>query len=197
MSVGIYPSPIIGPQIWDQFQVQGVTWMGKIDVKGAFRSYRWDRKGPPGADGEVLTYRGKHTKSFRVTFYLWADFHFNTWPQFSLLFQYPGSKLGVVIPVSVYHPALAMVGITTVVCTDLGIPEKQSDDLMWAATVELREFIPPPPINVTSTPPGATSVSPPNIPGLAPSPAVLALEARKAALEAQAAALGGNSGLPP
>lgn len=193
---GPYPSAIALPSAWDQFQVQGVTWFGRVEVVGAMRSYRWDVKDPMGADGEIQTYRGKRTRPFRVNFYLWTDAHFGTWPQYSQLFQYPGSKAGVVTPVAIYHPALAMLGIGAVTCEDLGAVEKVSDDLMFRATVTLREFIPPPPINVTATPPGAAAVSPPNVPGIPVSPAIAAYQARIDALQQQAAALGTPGGLP-
>lgn len=45
--------------------------------------------------------------------------------------------------VTIYHPALDVVGITKVICEAVGAPEQQSDDHMWKATFKLREYFPP------------------------------------------------------
>lgn len=194
--VGIYPSPISNPTPWDTFWVQGSVWQGKIRVVGAVAAFRWDIKDPPGANGEIQTYRGIRTKPFRVEFYLWTDLHFAYWPAFSLNFMYPTSKLGVTPAVVVYHPALMMIGIGAVIIDDVGAVEPVGDDKMFKAVVTMRQFIPPLPINTTNTPPGASAVSPPAVPGVPVNPAIAALEARIAALQQQASNLGTPGGLP-
>ena len=93
-----YASPISNPVAWDSIVVQGTTWTGKVDVKGAKRSYRWQYKEPPGADGEFGTFRGKKGRSFTLVFYLWTDVHFLNWAIFEQNFFYSGAKAGLVSP---------------------------------------------------------------------------------------------------
>ena len=200
MGFGIYPSPIgeLTAYLWDTFRFPnvGASWTSKIRIKGSKRSYRWDVKDPPGQDGETQTYRGKRTKAFSIEFLLWTDSHFNNWPIFALNFQYPLSKAAKTPPVNVYHPALALIGISSVICEDLGAPEMVSDDGMWSVTVEVREALQTLPLAVTNTPPGPAPVSAPNLPGTAPNPAIQALEARISGLQSTAASLGTPGGLP-
>jgi hypothetical protein len=186
-----YASPISNPASWDSIVVQGTTWTGKVDVKRATRAYRWQNKEPPGADGEFSTFRGKKGKTFGLEFYLWTDTHFANWAVFQTNFYYQGAKAGVVNPISVQHPALAYIGINTVIVEDIGSPEKVSDDLMFKVVVTVREFMPPLPVSVTKTPTGpAATVNP--TPGTPPNPVIQSLETELNGLRTTA----GNMNLP-
>jgi hypothetical protein len=168
--------------------VQGQT-VGPADgsgfckVKKASRPYKWQKKDAPGVDGETKTYRGKKPKDFDLEFYLWTDRHFVVWQQLATAsFIYDASKT-TVDPTDVYHPALAMVGITQITVDDLGSPEQQGDRLLWIATVRVCEFLPPIAANVTQTPAGGYTSSSSTTPGAQPVPADIA--AAQAAIEAQ------------
>src|SRR5580704_12805562 len=182
VAIGNLLSPISYPVNWDQISVRGVVWAGKIEIKGAKRLYKWDTKNAPGAAGATDTFRGTKPEPFDLIFYLWTDAHFSQWPTFSQLFLYQSTK-GVVLPVSIYHPSLAMVGITVVRTEYVGAVEKVNDELLFSATVRVHEFAPPPPINTTTTPTGASVVNPPTLPGTPPNPAIVALEARIESLQ--------------
>lgn len=187
-------SPFSDPRTWDTITIAGQSWYGKIDVKRAKRKYKWDVKDASGIEGATQTYRGKRPEPFGLKFWIWTDEMWTQWKGFSTAFQYSGIK-GVVIPVDVGYPALAAAGISQIVCDDLGILERESEDLMWAVTVTVREYFPPLLLNATKTPPGAASTTPP-VTGVVPNPAVAALQAKVAALQQQAAALGTPGGLP-
>lgn len=220
-------SPFTDPVAWDTLRVGGVEWFGKFEIRGAKRAYKWDVKDGLGLQGAIETYRGQTPPPFTITFYLWANVHFDAWPDFSAQFKYNAAKQpsitgaaltnakaqakaahdtqvyietyiqknpprtpaaiqaaqkqledakravaqanGAVAkasatgqvpspgvkPVDIYHPSLALIGIHQVICEGLGAPEKQSDDLMFTAVVELREYFPPLPINTTTTPDAA------------------------------------------
>jgi hypothetical protein len=226
-------SPFTDPVAWDTIRVAGVEWFGKFEIRGAKRAFKWDVKDGLGLQGAIETYRGQTPPPFTINFYLWADQHFDQWPEFIALFNYNAAKqpsitgaaltnakaqekaaydtltyietylqknpprtqaaiqagqkqledarravaqasgaaskaaaTGVVPspgvkPVDIYHPQLALVGIHQVICEDYGPPEKQSDDLMFMATVSLREYFPPLPINTTTTPDSAADAPEP------------------------------------
>lgn len=196
VAIGNLFSPISFPQNWDQISVRGTVWQGKIEIRGARRRYKWDTKNAPGAAGATDTFRGTKPEPFEIIFYLWTDAHFAFWPTFSSLFLYQSLK-GEVLPVSIYHPSLAMIGLTVVRTEDVGAVVKVNDELLFSSTVRVHEFAPPPPVNVTTTPTGASHVNPPSLPGFTPSPAVQSAQAALGAARAQAGALGLPGGLPP
>lgn len=148
-------TPLTDPVSWDTIIVSGVKWFGKVDIRGAERSYKWDIKDGLGLQGAIETYRGQTPSPFTIDFFLWTSEHFLAWQSFSLLFLYDGTRPGGVKPVDIFHPALVYLGIYQVICEGVGAPEKISDDLMFRATVKLREYYPPPKVNTTRTPDAA------------------------------------------
>ena len=189
-------SPWEDPKTWDEITFGGVTWYGKFELKGWKRHYKWDVKDAAGVEGATQTYRGKRPEAFSLAFFLWTPLMWVNWKVFSIVFQYSGVK-GLVIPVDVVHPAINAAGLSQVVCEDLGILERVDDTLMYSVTLRMREYFPPLPLNATTTPPGAATTTPGGAAGTLPNPAIVALEAKIAALQAQASALGTPGGLPP
>ena len=177
MTQGI-PSPFADPVSWMTIVVSGQTvgpadGSGFVKIKKASRPYKWQKKDAAGQDGETKTYRGKKPKDFDLEFYLWTDKHFAVWQTLSTAsFVYDASKT-TVDPTDVYHPALAMVGISQITVDDLGSPEQQGDRLLWIATVRVSEFLPPIAANVTQTPAGAATGND-AAPGAQPVPADIA-----------------------
>jgi hypothetical protein len=181
---GNIPAPWTDPASWDQITVQGVTWYGKVEVKGAKRSYKLDVKDALGIEGATTSYQGKKPPKFQVIFYLWSDTptapggtsQWDAFLSFAQNFVYDGTK-GPVTPVSIQHPALDFLGINAVLCEDIGAPEKTSDDLMFTSTIELREYFPPIDQSATQTPDGAAT-SNPDSPGDTSDPAANVLQAQ-------------------
>lgn len=168
-----FPSPIARPDLWDTLRVQGVTWTGKFEFRGACIDQKWDPKHARGQVGTVDSYVGNKPEPFDLVMYLWTDLHFAQWPSFQSLFVYQGSK-GTARPTSIEHPALAVVGISAVTCLKIGIIQKVDDELLYSCTIKLRQFQPP--ANVSGgaiTPSSASHVSPPNVPGRPPRSAAL------------------------
>jgi hypothetical protein len=220
-------SPFTNPIAWDTISVMGREWFGKFDIRGAKRAYKWDIRDGMGLEGWLSWYRGWTGPAFTITFYMWADVHFDLWGDFFSPFLYdahkrpahtnaafddakkrardaqdtlnnilataslsppktPAALLAMqqqiqlareavvqasgqaakaaaignvpspgVRALEIIHPQLAMVNIHQVVCEDISPPEKQSDDLMFASVVTLREFRQPPMINATTSPDAA------------------------------------------
>lgn len=196
IQVGDLTSPWVDPKSWDTITVGALSWYGKFEIHRARRLYDWDVKRGPGLEGATQTYRGKKPQAFEIAFYIWTDLMWTNWKAFSLQFQYSGIK-GLVIPVDVVHPSLNQIGISQIQCDYLGVLERVGDDGMWTVPVGIREYFPPLPLNATTTPAGAATTSPVGTPGVVPNPAIAALQAKIAALQAQASALGTPGGLPP
>lgn len=220
-------SPFTNPIAWDTITVSGREWFGKFDIRGAKRAYKWDIKDGMGLEGWLSWYRGWTGPAFTITFYMWADIHFDQWTDFFSPFLYDAHKVPAqtnaaftdakkrardaqdtlnnllasvslsppktpaalaamkiqielarvavaqasgqaakaaaignvpspgVRALEIIHPQLSMVNIHQVVCEDIGPPEKQSDDLMFACVVTLREFRQPPLVNSTTSPDAA------------------------------------------
>lgn len=162
--LGDVDSPFDSPQTWDQIIIGGQSWSGKFEIRNAARAYKWQVKFSPGTEGAQETYRGKNPTKFEIEFFIWTTDQWNQWLTFSQNFLYQGVK-GQVKPVQIQHPSLSTIGITQVVCEELGAVIKQSDDLMFSAVVKLREFFPALPVNATQSPASA-KITPTTIPGV-------------------------------
>ena len=192
---GATPDPFSQPLPWDTIFISGVPWQGKIEIKGAARSYKWDIKHAPGSVGFNQTYRGTPSKPFTIKFFMWTEPMYDYWQTFYvklLQYVYPAPVLAV----SVSHPTLVLLGITGLTVDEIGGVEQQSTDLMFAATIKVHEYYPAVIGNGTSTPVAKTP-STPNPPGNPP-PTFLASQAASAAAQAREATVVGlkGGGLP-
>jgi hypothetical protein len=184
------------PARWDQIIIGGTTWNGKIEIQGAKRPYKWQPKDTRGAESWDDTYQGLHPKPFTVVFYLYTSIQFASWIQFSAQFIYYGNKQAPQ-PVSIYHPSLLLIGISTVRVNDVGAVHQISDDHMYAAEVEFMQWqVAPQPgskaANVTATP---TAAKPRSYQNLSPSdPRIADREQQVRALQAKLLPTGGPPG---
>lgn len=192
---GPTPAPWDDPTTWDTIFITGIPWQGKFEIKGAKRTYKWDVKPAPGIEGFNQTYRGQPHALFRIRFYLWTPSMYYYWiTAIQPLFMYSGIK-DLVLPVKVYHPSLANIGISACVCDSIGNIEKVNDELMFAVDVDLHEFLPTTVLNATSTPLAAIGINA-DVPGVPPASAAVLAGPLAAAAANQAAALGTAGGLP-
>jgi hypothetical protein len=193
------------PREWSSIEVLGVTYgpanpdgvSGKVIVRRGKRHYKWQKKDPPGADGYTSTYHGISPKEFDLVFIFWTIPQYDRLAgQIIPLLQISGTK-GKTNPVPVYHPGLFSIGIGQVTTDFIMMPEPFSEEKpdLWRWVVQVTEYLPPPPVNTSSTPitplsgmldwaPGASS-------GQQPNPAITALLKANAALRQQLA------GAPP
>lgn len=187
-------NPFMMPSRWDQIIIGGTTWNGKIEIRGAKRPYKWQPKDTRGAESWDDTYQGLHPKPFTVVFYLYTSIQFASWIQFSAQFIYYGNKQAPQ-PVSIYHPSLLLIGISTVRVNDVGAVHQISDDHMYTAEVEFMQWqVAPQPgskaANVTATPAKA-KVRPTN--PLAPSQDIADIEEQIQAANGQLTSTGATS----
>ena len=176
-------SPFLSPTSWDQITIAGSTWGtpltnaygfldgvgsgGSVEIEGAARFWRLDQKNPSGQDGAIQTYRGKKPIVFKLIFNMWTDAQFTYWISFS-------SNLVAEKALDIQHPALAVLGIQSIMVKSVGAVKKVDERLMFRSVVEVHEFLPPPPVQVTTTPLGALNVPTINIIGTVNTPARLA-----------------------
>ena len=180
------PSPWEQPNIWDALYISGVPWVGKVRIRGAKRSYKWDVKDVPGIEGFNQTYRGQPHTKFYIDFYIWTDSMYRYFVNiYQQLFQYIGVA-GIVLPVKVYHPSLANLKISALVCDEIGNIDEVGESGLFMCPVQVHEFYIPLLVNVTTTPVAAAGVNPTSA-GI-PSPSAAALQVIQAAAQARQAA---------
>jgi hypothetical protein len=161
------PDPFNNAQAWDQIQIGGMVWggpaglFGKIRIQGASRFYKIDAKKGKGLNGATQTYQGQHPKKFKLIFSWWTPSQHDYWTRFQLLFLFDATKLGSLPPVwPIYHPALQLLGITAICVEDVGAVEVDEVTKLASASLTVEQFVPPPPLNATTTP----KAVPPNTP---------------------------------
>ena len=179
-------NPIDNPQAWDTISVGGVTSPGVIPkggVSGFKREHEWDVKKGKGAAGATLTYVQRPPAKGSIKFYLVTPQHFSDWETFALQFKYDPTKKNPQA-VDVFHPALAQIDVKSCVTTALGTVQAEGDEGLYAVTVELEEYFPPPKKSAVGTPSTSQANTNPN--ANVPPSAQDAQQAEIAALMAQA-----------
>jgi hypothetical protein len=192
LGAGAPPDPYDSPEAWDYVRVAGQLSPWICDVRQFKRKWDWDEKHPKGSKNSYLTFTGNHLARGSIEFWLLCGpdpnnlgfnyAHLAQWYRFSQLFKYDPTKT-IAQPVDIYHPSLAMIGLTSIVCEDIHNPVRRSIGL-YSVEVSLIEYGPPPPVSVVSTPLTSAPNSPAGVkgpPGVPPDPAGDALQKRIAA----------------
>lgn len=147
-----YVSPLSYPDAWDTVEVGGQEWDGDgmVLVSGFKRDFGWDIKKGKGTKGATLTLNEFPPAEGKLLFSLVSDEDFAKWAEFKKQFDYDPPKT-TKTAVDIYHPALADLSITSVVCKSFSMIEHQGKGL-YQVTVELIEYLPPPPAPAVVTP---------------------------------------------
>lgn len=152
-----FTSPIATPQDYDVVKIDGVENPGIIapgGISGFKRETEWDVKKGKGTKGGTMTLSQLPPAKGSIKFLLWSDFHFEAWDTiYRARFKFDPTKK-TKNAVDIFHPALAKLDIHSVVTESIG-PETPEGKGLWSITVELAEYLPPPPKNITSTPSGS------------------------------------------
>lgn len=150
-----------GPGEWDFIRLAGIPSPGIIKGSVDFeKKNKWDKKAGKGALGATATYVGTEGASGKITFVLWTLAQRAAWTKFAAMLL----PLGVVRThkrldsLDIYHPSLVPLGIKSVlVPADSVGTLKHVGKGRYEVTIELTEFIPPPPVSFVSTPQKSTS----------------------------------------
>jgi hypothetical protein len=150
--------PLSSPQDWDTVSIGGVPSPGICKLSGFKREFGWQQKRGKGARGSTVTLNEYPAAEGKITFQLWTSDHFQQWADFRALFKYDPIKK-TVSAVDIYHPSLADIDVTSVVCKDIGAIEHQGEGL-FTIEVNLIEYNPPPKASAVSTPDNSKAASP-------------------------------------
>lgn len=153
------PDPIANPQAWDKVEISGVISPGLARVGKFKRKWAWDEKKGKGAPRASLTFTGAYLARGTIEFWLMTgpDGHGGTyidlqqWVTFSQMFQYDPTKK-TANAVDIYHPSLAMIGLRSFICEELGNPTRVKDgDCLYTVEVSLIEWAPQQAVSVATT----------------------------------------------
>lgn len=118
---------------WDVLVLDGTPLPGKATVH-ARAGRKIDVRESPAANGSGLSYLGYQPASIDVTLVLWTDEQLDQFAKWLPAVQ-PRASQGAPRAVSVYHPALQLLGIESVFVQEIGAPELDDDG---RATVQMR-----------------------------------------------------------
>ncbi len=152
---GYNPPAQFAPSPYDVIQIQGVTCPGICVLSGFERRWKFDKKGGKGVNGITSTLTGKDELHGTVKFYAWTALQLVLWEGFRPLFKYDVSKQEMQA-VTVFHPALADLDISALVCESLS-PLLHAGHGMFTCEARMIEFAPPPKAAAVSTPTQAKS----------------------------------------
>jgi hypothetical protein len=177
-----------------QFPYGGQPVGGKVRIKNAKRHYKLDVKAPQGSDGAISVYRGIKFAPFQITFFMWTATQYDYFVSHVLpILKFSGVKDAAnpsqAQALTVYHPALANVDITSMLVEEIGaIEPKEDGPNMFECEVRCVEFLQPPLLNTTVTPNGATAASvTPSTVGVAPSNVIIKRNQMQVSLAANVA----------
>jgi len=156
--------PLTNPQAWDVVVIGNVECPGVCKVGEFKREAKFDVKLGKGSFGSTETYVGRPPAKGTIEFYLWLPIHFQQWDTFRPRFKYDPTKKNVQA-IDIYHPSLADIDVSSVVCEQLGSLQHDGKGL-WTIKVDLLEYFPAPAKSAVSTPSGAAQTV--AVPGTAP-----------------------------
>lgn len=182
------PTPTLNPiqnaNSWHTFTLGGQQSPGTIPrggIRGFKRETGWDKKKGKGLQGATLTLKTQPPVEGSIALQLITATDFANWDAFvsNALSISPTKQQAQGL--AIYHPQFSSIGLTTVVVKNYSAPEHQGKG-MYVATVELIEWAPPPPVNITST----VTATKPDVPDAEvppPDPRIVALQAQLQTLQ--------------
>ena len=126
---------------WDVFYVNGDPLPGIAIVQGA-RQSRIDERNAAGQDGSILTELGRTSSEIMVRLQIWTQEHLAAWRRIAPQFQ-PTPGVAPTNLIDVYHPALALIGVKSLLCTDTGVFQPTRVWGIMETQIRFIEFLPP------------------------------------------------------
>ena len=127
------------PLLWDTVTIGGYTLPGVASLKGDI-TRRVETANVVGEDGTRATDLGYGGAQVTVTLQLWQQAHLDAYTQIA---EHIRPRLGgKPDALDVLHPALAAVGIRSLIVFRLGLPEKTQQKGVYEVQIELQEFVP-------------------------------------------------------
>lgn len=146
-------NPIDFPRDWDNVWAEGQPSPGYCELAGFKRPFGWEVKKGKGAKGSTVTLNEYPPAEGTLTLYFWEAVHFERWREFREIWNYDPTKKPV-NAVDIWHPALADIDVTKVVCKDISALERVGGGY-YKVVLSLIEYNPPPKKPANATPKGS------------------------------------------
>jgi len=153
-------NPLDHPEQYDTIVLADQRSPGLCKLGGPMLDHGWQKQKPKGSSGAETIHNGDDLVEFTVELYLWRDErvdHFAGWEAWRPLLRRPIAK-GSPKALDVYHPQLAELGVTSVVCSKEGSLEP---DGKGGARVRLTFLQYAPPVAASSGKPGGSAATAP------------------------------------
>lgn len=135
----LYPSDPNGFDPWDTIYFAGKRFPGIARVRTK-KSRRVDVKEPRGQDGATMTSTGYKPAEIDITLSIWTQDQLSQLQkQMQIILPAAGAK-GTITAVTVYYPALAVLGIGSIFIFDVDALEPSSPKGMWSMKIHCREW---------------------------------------------------------
>lgn len=178
-------NPIDNAEDWDYVEIVGVKTPGRCEVGEFKRVVEWDVKTGKGTAGATETVKGLPPAKGSIKFFAWTADHFAAWDELLPLLKYDPTKKTKQAN-EIYHPALDDIDVSSVNIESIGSWVHEGGQ-MYARTIEMLEFAPPPKASAVATPSGTAGGTPDPKKGSTPDAATVAMQKQAAELTAQAA----------
>jgi hypothetical protein len=143
----------------------GILSPGYCVLSGWTRSFEFDVKKGKGTKGSTLTFTQLPPGGGEIEFFLWDDGtlgtghnHFAEWAIFARALKFDPTKKQIEA-LQIFHPFLDDLGISSVVCTEIGILTR-SPTLMFSSKCKFLEYTPPPKGSAVGTAKGTKKLTP-------------------------------------
>lgn len=159
-------NPYFFPQEWDVIRIggqPGTVSPGMCVLSGWARKHEFDVKKGKGTKGSTITFTQLPPVEGEIEFFFWdrglyGHNHFVEWSIFLPLLKYDPTKKDIQA-IAIYHPSLDDLGISSVVCTEVGILTR-SNQLMYSVKCKFLEYTPQPKGSAVGTARGTKKLTP-------------------------------------
>lgn len=153
-TVDVFSVPWWGddPDAWGSLVLDETLVLG-LAVVDVSLGRKIESKSAAGSDGATVRDKGYEAARLTITLSLWEREHFVSL-QGLLVRINPRSRLTARVPLSISHPACALLGVTAVYVERVGGLKPSGEAGMWSMEIHCVEFAPPTPArrNVTRVP---------------------------------------------
>jgi len=130
------------PGPWQSVRIAGEQLPGKAEVIGGAAARKVDVKHATGADGAGVTDRGLEPARFKIRVSLWTGEHLARWERIVARVQ-PRAGKGGLQRVSVYHPALAQLGIHHICIVQVSVLQPGNVRGVYTTEIDCLQWMPP------------------------------------------------------
>jgi hypothetical protein len=130
------------PGPWDTAVLAGIQLPGYCAVRSPGKVRKMERLSGPGYDSEELQDAGAENAEVAITCYLWMADHLIQWRQVLRAIEQNGGTRASPKALDVYHPGLAISGITSLYIYQVSMLEPSQVRGVRESTILGREFMP-------------------------------------------------------